>query len=80
MYDYVIIDTPPLGLVTEAFLMMQYADLKIFVVREKVTPKRQLSSIMSEMENKKIENIYWILNDVDMRDTYYGQSSYYSQG
>lgn len=80
MYDYVIIDTPPLGLVTEAFLMMQYADLKIFVVREKVTPKRQLSSIMSEMENKKIENIYWILNDVDMRDTYYGQSSYYTQG
>lgn len=79
-YDYVIIDTPPIGLVTEAFLMMQYADLKIFVVREKVTPKKQLGNIMTEMENKKIENIYWLLNDVDMRDTYYGQSSYYTQG
>ncbi len=79
-YDYVIIDTPPLGLVTEAFLMMQHADLKIFVVREKVTPKKQLSSIMAEMETKKIENIYWLLNDVDMRDTYYGQSNYYTQG
>jgi capsular exopolysaccharide synthesis family protein len=79
-YDYVIIDTPPLGLVTEAFLMMQYADLKIFVAREKVTPKKQLSNIMTEMESKKIENIYWLLNDVDMRDTYYGQSNYYTQG
>jgi tyrosine-protein kinase Etk/Wzc len=80
-YDYVIIDTPPIGLVTEAFLMMQHADLKIFVVREKVTPKKQLANIMAEMENKKIENIYWLLNDVDMRDTYYGQSnSYYTQG
>ncbi|HSH65907.1 MAG TPA: polysaccharide biosynthesis tyrosine autokinase, partial [Bacteroidia bacterium] len=79
-YDYVIIDTPPIGLVTEAFLMMKHADLKIFVVREKVTPKKQLASIMTEMESKKIENIYWLLNDVDMRDTYYGQSSYYTQG
>lgn len=80
-YDYVIIDTPPLGLVTEAFLLMKHADLKIFVVREKITPKKQLAAIMAEMENKKIENIYWLLNDVDMRDTYYGQSnSYYTQG
>ena len=80
-YDYVIVDTPPIGLVTEAFLMMQYADLKIFVVREKVTPKKQLAGIMDEMENKKIENLYWLLNDVDLRDTYYGQSnSYYTQG
>ena len=76
-YDYVIVDTPPLGLVTEAFLLMKHADLKIFVVREKVSIKKQLASIMAEMESKEIENIYWLLNDVDMRDTYYGQSNNY---
>lgn len=79
-YDYVIIDTPPIGLVTEAFLMMKYADLKIFVVREKVSPKKQLGNIMAEMETKKIENLYWLMNDVDMTETYYGQNNYYSKG
>lgn len=76
-YDYVIIDTPPVGLVTEAFLLMRYADLKVFVVREKVTPKRQLSNLLKEIENKKIENLYWLLNDIDTRHTFYGKRNDY---
>ncbi len=79
-YDYVIIDTPPLGLVTDAFLLMKYADLKIFVIREKVTPRDQLTKLLKEIENKKIAHCYWMLNDVDSTDRYYEKNSqYFSQ-
>jgi capsular exopolysaccharide synthesis family protein len=80
-YDYVIIDTPPIGLVTEAFLLMKYADLKVFVVRERVTPKKQFLSVLKEMEDKDVENVYWMINDVNIKDTFYGQKNdYYTQG
>lgn len=80
-YDYVVIDTPPIGLVTEAFLLMKYADLKVFVVREKVTPKKQFLSVLKEMEDKEVENVYWMMNDVNIKDTFYGQKNeYYTQG
>jgi tyrosine-protein kinase Etk/Wzc len=79
-YDYVIIDTPPLGLVTDAFLLMKYADLKIFIIREKVTPKAQLTVMLQEIEHKKIENFYWLVNDVDVSETIYGKKNeYFSQ-
>jgi capsular exopolysaccharide synthesis family protein len=79
-YDYVIIDTPPLGLVTDAFLLMKYADLKIFIIREKMTPKAQLTSLLQEIEHKKIEDFYWLVNDVDVSDTFYGKKNeYFSQ-
>ena len=76
-YDYIVIDTPPLGLVTEAFLLMKYADLKIFVVRENVTPRKQLAPLLKEIEDKNIANACWLLNDVDIRDTYYGGKNEY---
>ncbi|MEO6904087.1 MAG: polysaccharide biosynthesis tyrosine autokinase [Bacteroidia bacterium] len=80
-YDYVVIDTPPIGLVTEAFLLMKYADLKVFVVRERVTPKKQFLNVLKEMEDKEVENVYWMINDVNIKDTFYGQKNdYYTQG
>lgn len=77
-YDYVIIDTPPVGLVTDAYLIAEYADLKILVVREKVTLKDHIAPIFKEIEEKKIDNVCWILNDVDIKNTYYGvKNDYY---
>ncbi len=76
-YDYVIIDTPPIGLVTEAILLMKYADLKIMIVREKVTPKNELVKLLKELENKKVTDLYWLINDVDIRDTFYGEKNGY---
>jgi capsular exopolysaccharide synthesis family protein len=79
-YDYVIIDTPPLGLVTDAYLLMKHSDLKIFIVREKVTPRDQLSRLMKELENKKITQFCWLINGVDATDTFYGKKNqYFSQ-
>jgi tyrosine-protein kinase Etk/Wzc len=44
-YDVVIMDTPPIGLVTDARLLAKYADLSLFIVRQRFTHKHQLEYI-----------------------------------
>jgi tyrosine-protein kinase Etk/Wzc len=79
-YEYVFIDTPPLGLVTDALLLMKYADLKIVVVREKQTLKSAFVRLMQELKNKEMNNLFWLINDVDASETFYGKKSqYFSQ-
>ena len=81
IYDYIIIDTPPIGLVTETFTLMKYADLKIFVIRENVTSQKQLPIVLSEIEQKKIDNVFWLINDVDIRNSFYNKKNeYFSKG
>jgi tyrosine-protein kinase Etk/Wzc len=76
-YDYVILDTPPVGLVSEAFLLMRHADLKIIVARQAVTSKKALSVLMRELEVKQIKNIVWLLNDVSVQNTMYAKNNEY---
>ena len=76
-YDYIIIDTPPIGLVTETFTLMRFADLKIFVIRENVTPQKQLPIVLSEIEQRKIDNVFWLINSVDIRNSLYNKKNEY---
>jgi tyrosine-protein kinase Etk/Wzc len=53
-YDFIIIDTPPYGLVTDAFLLMNIADIKLYVTRIGYTKKKvHLQSNMEDVEGKK---------------------------
>lgn len=76
-YDYILIDTPPLGLVTEGYLLMKLSDLNLLVIRENVTPKKQLGSLLKELESRKINNLYWLYNDVDISDTFLSKEKDY---
>jgi len=62
-YDYIIIDTPPVAQVSDAFAVIQHADLNLIVVRYNVTKKKLLRLVLSEIKNKNISNVYIILND-----------------
>jgi len=62
-YDYIIIDTPPLAQVSDAYTLIQYADLNLIVVRYNVTKKKLLSLVLGELKNKNINNVSIILND-----------------
>ena len=53
-YDYIIIDTPPLGLVTDAFLLMKYTDVNLFIVRQGVTNKNIFGSIIQDLANRNL--------------------------
>ena len=52
-FDYVIIDSPPIGIVTDAKLLAPYASNTLYVIRERVTPLILLSMI-AELKNKNI--------------------------
>ena len=71
-YDYIIIDTPPLGLVTDAFLLMRHADVNLFIVRQSVTNKNIFGSIIKDLENRNIEASI-VINGVETGKGYYGK-------
>ncbi len=80
-FDYVIVDTPPAGLVTDAQLISRFTDLTLYVVRQKFTFKRQISMVEELAASKKLKKVYIVLNDVRKLPGYsYGSSSKYERG
>src|SRR5205807_2009667 len=63
-YDYVIIDTPPIGMVADGIILTKYSDLNIYVVRQNVTRKQHLKFINKLYEEEKIKNLGIIFNAV----------------
>ena len=70
-FDYIIIDAPPIGMVTDAQLLSKYADLTLYVVRQGFTIKDQLDIPQEIYRNKKMKNIAILMNDVK-NDSAYG--------
>ncbi|MBN1253291.1 MAG: polysaccharide biosynthesis tyrosine autokinase [Bacteroidales bacterium] len=64
-YDYIIIDTPPIGIVTDSFLLMDYSDVNLFIARLNHTNKKMFSAMMRDIEQKEILNFGIIINDDD---------------
>ncbi len=71
-YKYIIVDTPPVGLISDSYLLMDKADLNIYVVRQNHTIKKEMVSILNELKEKKIHNLCLLLNDIPL----YGSSKY----
>jgi tyrosine-protein kinase Etk/Wzc len=65
-YQYIIIDTPPIGVVTDGFLLMEKSNLNIFVTRIDHTPKREFESLIESLLEKKL-NSSLIINDVKIK-------------
>ncbi|WP_432709233.1 GumC family protein [Pedobacter sp.] len=63
-FDYIIIDAPPIGIVTDAQLMEVHADLCLYVVRQNYTLKSQLKIIEDLVTNKKMRNVGVVINDI----------------
>ncbi|MGQ1784692.1 GumC family protein [Saccharicrinis sp. GN24d3] len=61
-YDYIIIDTPPIGVLSDGYMLMKYADVNLFVVREKYTSEKVLRSVLQEVKQKGIQNNGLVLN------------------
>ncbi|MHA6249953.1 GumC family protein [Pontibacter sp. CAU 1760] len=80
-YDYVVIDTPPIGFVSEYFVLMQHMDVNLYVVKHKYTDRNMLSQVNELYADKKLKNIFTVINDLNYNKTYeYGykkKGSYY---
>ncbi len=61
-FDYIIVDTPPVGILSDGFLLMKHADVSLFVVRERYTNEKVLNSVLYEIKQKDFKNIGLVLN------------------
>ena len=77
-YDYIILDTAPLLLVTDTFLIADLADVTIYVSRSKYTEKTLLDFANINIDQKKIRNVGFVLNDVSRENL--GYSNKYGYG
>ena len=69
-FDKIIIDTPPIGLISDAYALNKYVDSTIYVVRKDVTKKEHLNNIESIYKNQKLNNTLVLLNHTEVSDTY----------
>lgn len=76
-YDYIIIDTPPVGLVTDAQIIGKYADASLYVVRNGYTFKDQIRLLDSYYQGKRFPHLGIVLNDIKAGEAYrYGYGGY----
>lgn len=79
-YDYVILDTPPAGMVTDAEIMGGHADITLYIVRHRITYKEQISLIEKFHQKKSLPRINIIVNDVEFKKAGYGNGYGYGYG
>jgi tyrosine-protein kinase Etk/Wzc len=71
-YDYIVVDTAPLMLVTDTVLISEYADCTLYVTRSLYTEKSLIDFANKNIESGKIKNVGFVLNDVDRINFAYG--------
>ena len=77
-YDYIILDSAPVGLVTDTLQLARYANVSCLVCRADYTPKANLALLDSLAQEHKLPNACVVLNGVDMSKRKYGY--YYGYG
>ncbi|MFC2264887.1 MAG: GumC family protein [Prevotella conceptionensis] len=77
-YDYVIIDTAPVGLVTDTLQVGRVSNLTVYVCRADYTPKENFELINTLHAENKLPNICVVVNGIDLSKKKYGY--YYGYG
>jgi capsular exopolysaccharide synthesis family protein len=75
-FDYIMIDTAPFGLVSDAKSLAQYIDCALFVVRFNYTPKAKLLEVSNQLDTTSFKKMGLIFNGIDQGSSY----GYYSYG
>ncbi|WP_195654289.1 GumC family protein [Bacteroides sp. 1001136B_160425_E2] len=77
-FDYVILDTAPIGMVTDTLLIGRIADLSVYVCRADYTRKAEFTLINELADNNKLPNLCTVINGLDLQKKKYGY--YYGYG
>lgn len=81
MFDYIIVDTAPVGQVSDAFTLNNFVDSTVYVVRYNYTFKEQIQIIKDVYENKKLRNLMIVMNDASPENSKsYGYGYGYGYG
>ena len=77
-YEYIILDTTPLGIVADASLLMKHAAQILLVCRNNYTRKDMIAEVINNLNNNKFLNYDIVFNDLDLKRSQYGAyNSYY---
>jgi len=71
-FDYIVIDSAPVGLVTDAQLLSRYADTVLYVCRMNYTYKEQIRNLEELRKSGKMQHMNLVLNDVKTKGSVYG--------
>jgi capsular exopolysaccharide synthesis family protein len=78
MFDIIIMDTAPIGLVSDALILSQYSDINLFIVRQSYTMKEQIRLFDTLYKERKIRNAAIVFNGVEYLRKYgYGYGGSY---
>lgn len=77
-YDYIILDTPPVGLVSDSLMLGRLADTTLFVARADYSPKANFRLLNEIAAENKLPKINLVLNGMDLKKKKYGY--YYGYG
>jgi tyrosine-protein kinase Etk/Wzc len=67
MYDYIIIDSAPIGVISETFLLMKYTDVNVFVVRLEYTVRDSIKNAVKSMITNGFSDYSILINDLNTR-------------
>ena len=65
LYDVIVVDSAPIGVVSDTFLLASYVDATVYVTRENVTPKNAIMFVNEVYHDKKLPNMYMVINGVE---------------
>jgi succinoglycan biosynthesis transport protein ExoP len=69
-YDYIILDTPPVGLVADSLELVQYADVTLYIVRQNYTKKDMITLLNTRLKRGELNNVSIILNGYENKAKY----------
>lgn len=79
-FDVVVIDTAPVGLVSDALTLSRFADCTLYVVRMGYTAKKQIHFVDELYTNQKLPNMGLLINDISESSHYYSYGNYGGYG
>lgn len=71
-YDHIIIDTTPLFAVADANIVNRVSDITLFVIRMGMQNADVLPTLEQMYTNKRLQNLFFVLNDTDSKSSHYG--------
>ncbi len=63
-YEFIIMDTPPIGIVGDAFLLNRFVDVTLFVTRYNYSTKKQFSKSLTEAVDNKMKRLFIVFTDI----------------
>lgn len=82
-YDYIILDTPPVGLVSDSLELVQFSDVILYIVRQNYTKKEMITLLNTRIKRGELSNVSIVLNGYENKAKYgatygygYGYGSY----